>query len=187
MWTWNSKLPFGRLRTSTASSKSRAVSPSMVTMGRVRIVVAMVQFAGVDDRLELLRLLQHLDRKAMRQVELADHDLDIDAEIVFVAEDLDHAAARVAASGDGQSVISTSTTTPSRSVHSWRRASLPRTRSRSAVLPCRRIGWIPVASSPCGRSGAERGTRFFHLVSRVGCAASVASCLLPLATPCRAE
>ena len=31
----------------------------------------------------------------MRQVVLADDDLDIDAEVVFVAENLDHAAARI--------------------------------------------------------------------------------------------
>ncbi len=31
----------------------------------------------------------------MRQVELADDDLDVHAEVVFVAENLDHAAARI--------------------------------------------------------------------------------------------
>ena len=50
----------------------------------------------------------------VRQMEFADHDFDVDAEIVFAAEDFDDAAARVL-SGLGQSVISTSTTTPSRS------------------------------------------------------------------------
>ena len=49
----------------------------------------------MNDGIELLRLLQHLDREAVRQVELADDDLDIDAEIVFVAENLDHPAAGI--------------------------------------------------------------------------------------------
>ena len=40
------------------------------------------------------RLLHHFGRKAVRQVVLADHDLDIHAEIVGVAQDLDHAAHR---------------------------------------------------------------------------------------------
>src|SRR5664279_3544719 len=58
------------------------------------IVSPMAQLAGRDNWLELLRLLQHLDGKTMRQVELADDDLNIHAEVVFVAENLDHAAAR---------------------------------------------------------------------------------------------
>ena len=37
-------------------------------------------------------LLHHLRREAVRQVVLADDDLDVDAEIVRVAQDLDHAA-----------------------------------------------------------------------------------------------
>ena len=36
--------------------------------------------------------------KSVRQVELADDDLDIHAEIVFIAENLDDAAARIFAS-----------------------------------------------------------------------------------------
>ena len=41
-----------------------------------------------------LRLLDDLRRKLVRQVMLADDDLDIDAEIVGVAQDFDHAADR---------------------------------------------------------------------------------------------
>ena len=63
--------------------------------GQRAIVAAMTQLAGRNDRLKLLRLLQDLDREAMRQMELADDDLDIDAEVVFVAEDFDHAPARI--------------------------------------------------------------------------------------------
>ena len=39
----------------------------------------------------------HLGRKLVRQMMLADDDLDIDAEIVRAAEDLDHAADGAAA------------------------------------------------------------------------------------------
>jgi hypothetical protein len=60
------------------------------------VVLPVVKLAGVDDRIELLSLLQHLDGEAVRQVELADHDFDVDAEVVFVAEDFDDAAAWVA-------------------------------------------------------------------------------------------
>ena len=62
--------------------------------GQRAIVAAVAKLARRDERLELLRLLQDLDRKAVRQVVLADDDLDIHAEIVLVAEDLDHAPAR---------------------------------------------------------------------------------------------
>ena len=40
--------------------------------------------------LKSLRLLQHFDRKLVRQMVLANDDLDIHAEIVRVAEDLHH-------------------------------------------------------------------------------------------------
>ncbi len=59
----------------------------------------MAQFGGGDDGLEPLRFLQHLDGKAMRQVVLADDDLDIDAEVVFIAENFDHSPARILGSG----------------------------------------------------------------------------------------
>ena len=58
-------------------------------------VAAMPELAGGNDRLELLRLLQYLDREAVRKMKLADDDLDIDAEVVFVAENLDDTAARI--------------------------------------------------------------------------------------------
>ncbi len=63
--------------------------------GQRAIIAPMAQFARRDHRIELLRLLQNLDRETMRQVEFADDDLDIDAEIVFVAENLDHPPARI--------------------------------------------------------------------------------------------
>src|ERR1035441_2649909 len=100
----------------------------------------------------------------MRQVELADDDFDIHAEVVFVAENLDYSPGLSA--GEGQSVISTSTTRPSRSFHSRRRASSPRTRSRSADFLL--VGFTPLLShslaneADCpalAKGGLERGTR----------------------------
>src|SRR5271165_2580581 len=63
--------------------------------GQRAIIATVAQLGRRDERLELLRLLQHLDGKFMWQVVLADDDLDIHAEVVFIAEDLDDAAARV--------------------------------------------------------------------------------------------
>ncbi len=60
--------------------------------GEVAEVPAMVQFARRDDRLKRLGLRENVGREAMRNMELVDDDLDVDTEIVFVTEDLDHAA-----------------------------------------------------------------------------------------------
>ena len=38
-------------------------------------------------------LFDHFGREAVGQVKLADHDLDVDSEVVFFAENFDHAAA----------------------------------------------------------------------------------------------
>ena len=43
----------------------------------------MAQLARRNHRIELLRLLQHLNGKAMRQVKFANDDFDIDTEVVF--------------------------------------------------------------------------------------------------------
>ena len=95
--------------------------------GQVTVVAALVQFARLNDSFDLLGFFQHLCRKAVRQVKLTDHDLDIDAEIVLVAENFDDAASGILR-GRG-SVISTSTTAFSKSSHEARRAaSSPRTR-----------------------------------------------------------
>ena len=53
-----------------------------------------------------------------REMVLADNDLDVDAEVVRMAEDFDDAAAGGAV-GVGKPVISTSTTRPSRLFGSW--------------------------------------------------------------------
>ncbi len=63
--------------------------------GQRAVVAAMAQLRGRDHRIEALRLLQDLDREAMRQMELANDDLDIHAEVVFVAEDFDDTPSRV--------------------------------------------------------------------------------------------
>jgi hypothetical protein len=62
MWTWSAQLPFGRRSTQTASSKSRAVSPSMVTMGSREIAAALDIGLG-DCGGHGLRLLDDLGRE----------------------------------------------------------------------------------------------------------------------------
>ena len=66
----------------------------MVTMAQVAEVAAAGEFGGGDDAGDGLRLLDHFGRELVRQVVLADDDFDVHAEIVGVAEDLDHAADR---------------------------------------------------------------------------------------------
>ncbi len=91
MWTWSSKEPSGCCSTRTASSKSRAVSPSMVTMGRPRKSALRAASAG-SRWATATGLLEDTRRKDARELVLADHHLHIDAEIVGVAEDLNDAA-----------------------------------------------------------------------------------------------
>ena len=63
--------------------------------GKLAVVAAVAQFMHGNDVVVLdgLRFFAHLGRKAVRQVKLADHDFDVDAEIAFCAQDLDDAAA----------------------------------------------------------------------------------------------
>ncbi len=63
----------------------------MVTMGSDAVIVALGQFARGNRSLKVLGLLQHFDWKLVRQMMLTNDDLDIDTEVVFVAEYLDHA------------------------------------------------------------------------------------------------
>ncbi len=120
MWTWSCQLPLGRRWTRTASSKSRAVSPSMVTMWRPRKSCLSARSrsragATILWRRRALRLGEDVCGEDVGQVVLADDDFDVDAEGVGVAEDLEDATlggrARV-----GKSVISTSTARPSRTL-----------------------------------------------------------------------
>ena len=46
-----------------------------------------------------LRFIEYVGREMMRQMELADHDFDVDAEIILIAENLDHPAARILGRG----------------------------------------------------------------------------------------
>src|ERR1017187_3417255 len=69
--------------------------------GEMAVVAAAAQIIGGDDVVafafagEGLRFLDDLGRKAVGQMKLADHDFDIDAEIVFLAQNFDDLAARV--------------------------------------------------------------------------------------------
>src|SRR5581483_10024103 len=62
---------------------------------QVAEVAAAAQFRRGNHVLELFGFFQHLGREAVRQVILADDDLHVHAEVVFIAENFDHAAARV--------------------------------------------------------------------------------------------
>ncbi len=74
--------------TRTASSKSRAVSPSMVTMGRSR--KSRRRATSAASRCATSCAFSSTSSgKRCGDVMLADHDLDIDAEIIWVAEDLE--------------------------------------------------------------------------------------------------
>src|ERR1700689_252933 len=99
MWTCSSKLPLARLRTVTASSKSRAVSPSMVTMSSARKprreVAAVAKFLFWNGGGNILRLIERCRRKMMGQMKLANGDLHVNAKIVLASQDLEDAAARV--------------------------------------------------------------------------------------------
>jgi len=56
MWTCNSKFPFSKRLTATASSKSRAVSPSDCDNRKGTEVAPLAAFAGRDDGLRILWL-----------------------------------------------------------------------------------------------------------------------------------
>ena len=69
----------------------------MVTMSQLAEIAAAGELVRRDRPGNRARLLQHLGGKLVRDVMLADHDLDVDAEIVGHAQDLDHAAHRAVA------------------------------------------------------------------------------------------
>src|SRR5262249_27068115 len=58
------------------------------------VVVTATEFLGRNLRADLPRLFQHCIGKYMANMMLADDDLHVYAEIVFAAQDLDHATAR---------------------------------------------------------------------------------------------
>ena len=95
MCTCSSKLPFSRLlHDDRVVEIARRLSIDCHN-GQSAEVAPLVDFVSGNDGLGILRFGQHGGRKAMRQMMLADHDLDVDAEIVFVAQNLHHPPARV--------------------------------------------------------------------------------------------
>ena len=60
-------------------------------------IAAAGEFRLADGLRHAFGLLHHFGRKAVREVVFADDDFDVDAEIVGVAQDLDHAAHRTGA------------------------------------------------------------------------------------------
>ncbi len=63
--------------------------------GKVAELVPSVDFRGVNDRFDGLSRRQDFGWKAMGEMKFADDDFDINAEVVLVAENLDHFAAGV--------------------------------------------------------------------------------------------
>src|SRR6266404_444373 len=60
--------------------------------GKVAVVAAVTEFAGVNYVLDGLGFFDHVGREAVGQVKLADHDLDVDSEVASFAEDFHDAA-----------------------------------------------------------------------------------------------
>ena len=79
--------------TRTASSKSRAVSPSMVTIGSARKSRRLRNFLFVELG-HGAGLGKDVIRKDVRQLVLADHHLHVDTEVVRRAQHFDHPAHR---------------------------------------------------------------------------------------------
>ena len=72
--------------------KSRAVSPSIVTMSSALEVPAIRQLPGGNDAWNSLGLLYHFRRETMRQMMLADDNFHVDPEIIRRAQDFHYAA-----------------------------------------------------------------------------------------------
>ncbi len=113
--------------------------------GQRPVVAPVHQLFRRNRPLKLLRLLQDFDGKLVRQMVLANDDLDIDAEIVLRSRGSPPLARCGLSAGEGQLVISTSTTRPSRLSHSRRCTSFPSTRSRLSA-----VGGCPVLSPSLG-------------------------------------
>ena len=67
--------------------------------GKIAVVAAVTQCFGGNfgfvASFDGLGFLDHFGREAVGEVKLADHDFDVDSEVVFFAQNLDHAAARL--------------------------------------------------------------------------------------------
>ena len=96
MWTCSSKLPFEQAPHGDGVVEvARRLAVDGHDGQRAKVAAVAAVWPARNHSVELLRLLQDLDRKVVRQVEFADDDLDIDAEIVFVAKNFHHPSARV--------------------------------------------------------------------------------------------
>ena len=93
------KVAVFQLADATASSKSRAVSPSIVTIGNERKSRRLRASAAGMMGSASCASCENRRREAMRQVKLADDDFHIRAEIVFVAENFDDAPAGILGGG----------------------------------------------------------------------------------------
>ena len=61
--------------------------------GQSTKIATLVRLPRRNDGFRILRFFEYLGRKAMRQVKLADHDLDVHAEVIGIAENLHYASA----------------------------------------------------------------------------------------------
>ena len=106
-------MPFGSFSIVIASSKSRACSPSIVTVGDVAEVGAAADVRSLRPRRRAaIASAIASARVRVGDAVLADDDLGVDAGRVDVAEHLDDAADRRRASAVGQRVSSTITISP---------------------------------------------------------------------------
>jgi len=94
MCTCNCQLPFARRFTYTASSKSRAVSPSIVTIGRSRKSRRPTR-SGIAHRMRHGgSFRQYFLRKLVREMMFANQDFDVHPEIARPPKNFDHASSR---------------------------------------------------------------------------------------------
>ena len=89
MWTCSSKLSLAKHADQDGVVKIAGGLSVDGDDGEFAEVAAALKFADWDDRGDVLGFLQHRRRKVMRQVEFANGDFDVDAEVVFAAEDFD--------------------------------------------------------------------------------------------------
>src|ERR1700677_115030 len=58
-------------------------------------ILSLLHLGGRNDGLDLLGLIEHFGRETMRQMIFANNDFDVDSEIVFVAQYLNHSSPRI--------------------------------------------------------------------------------------------
>ena len=119
MCTPSQKCPFGSLSIVIASSKSRACSPSIVTVGTSRKSVRPRMSRSDTVGPEAHRFGDRLGGVRVGNAVLADDDLGVDAGRVDVAEHLGDAADGAARVEVGHRVSSTVTISPGDAPPSW--------------------------------------------------------------------